>query len=219
MRRLPLAALLLLCACSTAPFRETELVPLDHLRPAEVLARFREGLPERFRVLNATVFDMAGRRVAALGVTEVDRVAGTFGVVAMNAMGVKLFELTGDGSQVAERFMLPGFIQQEGAAQAIGEDIRRVWLGVLPSAAAAVNRERTRIVFRETSGQGTMEYVFAGADGHLVEKRHRDDERTVWRVRYYEYRTNGGKVFPMGIVYSNERYGYRLEITVKEILE
>ncbi len=40
----------------------------------------------------------------------------------------------------------------------------------------------------------------------------------IWKVRYYEYRHEGGKEYPMGIVLDNFQHGYRLIVKVKEIL-
>lgn len=220
MKRLALAAMVLasVAGCSTVPFRAAEPVRMDNVEPASVLERFRESMPVRFRLMSSIVFEFSWNKVSALGITEVDRREGTFTAMAMNPLGVKLFELSGTAERVTAAFIMEAFPRRDDAGAAIGEDIRRIYFGLLPSPSAKADRERYRIVFRELSGPGMMEYVFAGADGLMVEKKYVEADETVWKASYYEYRRSGGKAFPMGIVFDNYRYGYRLVVKVKEIL-
>jgi hypothetical protein len=219
MRRTVLIAafLLAIAGCGAAPFRETELVGMEATDPAGVLDRFQASLPGRFRTMSSLVFEFARNKVSALGITEVDRGKGTFTAMAMNPLGVKLFEISGDREQIVSRYVIEPMAQRGNAADAIGEDIRRIYFGLVPSPDASVHQERRRLVFRERSGPGTIEYVFGGADGFIIEKRYTEDDRTVWRVRYYEYRRANGKAHPQGIVLDNARHGYRLIVKVKEI--
>ena len=217
-RFLPLLVWIFLAGCSAVPFQETAPVSMEGVDPAALLARFRDAVPERFRTMSSVVFEFAGKRVAALGVTEVDLAAGTFTSVAMNPMGVKLFELSGAPDGATSGFLIEAVAQgRKGAAQAIGDDIRRVYFGLLPGPGAKPERSRDRISFRTKAGAGTLVHVFAGADGFLVEKDLIEDGETVWKVRYYEYRMDRGKAYPRGIVLDNVRRGYRLIIRVKEI--
>lgn len=219
MKRIVLALLpLLLAGCAApVPFRETELVSMEAMDPAGVLDRFQASLPGRFRTMSSLVFEFSWNRVSALGITEVDREKGAFTALAMNPLGVKLFEISGDREQIVSRYIIGVMTQGGNAADAIGEDIRRIYFGLVPSPNASVHRGRRRLVFRERSGPGTIEYVFAGADGFIIEKRYTEEDRTVWRVRYYEYRRANGKAWPQGVVLDNARRGYRLIVKVKEI--
>lgn len=221
MRRLLPAMVLLavLGGCAPAPFRGTDLVPLEGRDPATLLEEFRRSVPGRFRVLSSIVFELSWNRLSALGVTEVNAEEGTFTALGMNPLGVKLFEIRGDRTEIDPRFVFEALRERGDAARAIGEDIRRIYLDLLPGPGASVHAGRTRIVFRERQGAGVVAYAFAGADGFLVEKAYLEDEKPVWRVRYYEYQRSGDKAYPMGIVLDNIRYGYRLTVRVKEILQ
>lgn len=219
MKALVLMIVLLAAAgCSAPPFPPAEQVPLGDGDPRAVVERFRASMPEQFQVLSSIVFEFSWNKVSALGVIAVDRSQDTFTAVAMNPMGLKLFELSGAGGQVTRHFVFEAFAARGDASAAIGEDIRRIYFGLIPSADARVKHRGTRIIFRERAGAGVMERVFGGAGGYLIEKRYTENGVLVWRVSYHAYTAAGGKVFPQGMVFEHRRYGYRLIVTVKEVL-
>ena len=169
MKRL-LAIIVLLAAagCARVPFEEPARVNMEGADPAVLVARFREEQPVRFRTMSSVVFEFGGRSVAALGVTEVDLAGGTFTAVALNPMGVKLFELAGAADGTISGFLIDAVAQgRAGAAQAIGEDIRRVYFDLLPAAGAASERRRDGVIFRAAHGSGSLVHVFAGEGGRL----------------------------------------------------
>lgn len=220
MRR-RLAALLLLpvlAGCGGIPFREPAPLRMEAVDPAEMIARSRSALPERFRTTSSIVLEVAGRSVSALGITEVDRPGGTFTAVALNPMGLKLFELTGAPDGTISGSVLEALSRRGNAAAAIGEDIRRIYFDLAPSPAARNWKRAHALVFRQPSGAGELEFVFAGEGPDLVEKNFYGDSGIVWQAAYYEYRDWNGKRMPRGIVYRSYLRGYRLIIKVKEVL-
>lgn len=217
-RLLALLLLLLIAGCSGIPFQEPASLRMESIDPAAVIVRLRSALPERFRATSSVVVEMAGRSVSALGITEVDRVAGTFTAVALNPMGLKLFELTGAPDGTISGSVLEAISQRGNAAAAIGEDIRRIYLDLVPSPVARSWKRARALVFRQPSGGGELEYVFAGEGPDLAEKNFYGDDGIVWQAAYYEYGDWNGKRMPHGIVYRSYRHGYRLIIRMKEIL-
>ena len=63
-----------------------------------------------------------------------------------------------------------------------------------------------------------MEYVFAGKDNLLVEKRFLKGRKKIWSVCYYEYFFDAGKVYPRGIIFNNYAYSYKLIVNLKDII-
>lgn len=220
MKRLTVLLLgaVLLAGCVSVPFRETPPVCMDAVDPQQLLAQYRETLPERFQLLNSVVFDYRWRAFTGIGLVEIDRPAQTFRIVCLNPLGVKLFELSGDAQRTEAHFVMPPLLEQGGDfAGTVGEDIRRIYFDVVPAVEASVERQRRALVFRQPAPGGSLEYVFAGRDGDLVEKRYRDaDNDLVWKVSYYEYRAENGKRSPQGVVLTNYRHGYRLTVRPKE---
>ncbi|WP_455382163.1 hypothetical protein, partial [Salinispira pacifica] len=172
-----------LVACSTVPFREIDPVAVAEANPQAVREAFAIALPERFLIVNTVTFEFKGRAFAAIGYTEVDASRQSFTVVGLHpAGGLKLFEVSGDSENAHCRFALEEFARWEKFPQAVAEDTRRMYLDRIPGPDARVSKEKYRILFREQAEDGEIEYVFAGADGVLVEKRYYEGVREVWSV-------------------------------------
>ena len=59
--------------CATVPFREAPAVSMETVDPLEVVAQFREHLPESFQLLNTVVFDYTWRKFLGVGYVGIDR--------------------------------------------------------------------------------------------------------------------------------------------------
>lgn len=217
MRSTALLICLLLggAACTSVPFQQTELVPFSEA-PARVVERFREAAPERFQLLSSVVFEYNWQAFSGLSSLEIDRSSAGFRVAGMTALGIKLFELSGGREGITTRYSVAAVSKYGDLADAVGSDIRRIYFDLVPAPHATVRRKRTKLIFRQPSGSGSLEYVFAGAAGDLIEKRYYEDAGIVWRAAYYEYADQKGKRFPRGIVFIHYDHGYRLTVRHKE---
>jgi len=212
---------LLLCTgCATRqPFRPVLLTPLAPRSAKDVYEAVRSSLPTRFTLLTSVVFEYRRRSMTALGFTQVDTDAGTFSVVAMSPMGVKLFELHGDDSSVEAVLVARELTQKADPIDMIGGDVHTVYFNLLPARSADCRKETNVVVFESEDEDGRVEYVLGGSPPVLVEKRLCDEHGAVWRVTYHEYVEEDGKLYPGGIVMRHCRYGYRLVIRLKQIVE
>lgn len=220
MLRLALLGLGILGAvgCSNVPFRETELVSLEGVDPQTVREGFALALPVGFRVVNTVTFEFRGRAFAAIGYTHVDAASETFTVVGLHpAAGVKLFEVSGDSETSDSSFALENFAVHGDIARAVGDDTRRMYFDRIPASDATVSTGRDRILFRQQTGDGELEFVFAGGDRALVEKNYYENGRKVWSISYYEYRWEDGKLYPDGIILRHHEHRYRLVVRLREI--
>ncbi len=207
----------LITGCVSVPFREAAEVPLDSSDPRTVVEGFREATPESFQLLSSIVFEYNWLTVAGIGVLDINAADGLYKVVCMNHLGVKLFEFEGNRNGLISQFAIEPLARQGNIAAAVGDDIKRIYFDLTPSADARITVRKHKMIFRQRSGRGALEYEFAGAGGGLARKTYREDERAVWRVSYYEYERKDGKLYPMGIILSNYRHGYRLIVRQKEI--
>jgi len=218
MRYLPgIICILLIAGCSSIPFEEVSFVSMSGLEPLEVVEKYERSLPEHFQVLNTILFKYGWNKFTALGYVDVNIRTKSFTVVSINPMGIKLFELSGNENGVDTHFMLKELGKQGDFASLIGEDMRRVYFDLIPSTKAEIKKKKDRFVFRQESANGVFVHIFAGAEGHLVEKDHYKNNTLHWRVSYYDYRREGGKIYPGGIIFNNYKYGYSLTVTLKEI--
>jgi hypothetical protein len=207
----------LLAGCSTVPFERPACVPLSSGQQGTIVERFQTALPESFQLLNSIVFEYNWRAFSGIGYLDIDRNNRVFKVVCLNPMGVKLFELSGDRNSVTNHYTIAAFSRYGDVTTAVGNDIRRIYFDLIPSPDARVWKRRYSVSFRQAHEEGTLEYVFAGTAGDLVEKNYYDDNGLAWQVLYREYREQAGKRYPQGIVFLHYNHGYRLTIRQKEL--
>lgn len=203
-------------SCTSVPFQQTELVPLASEDPGRVVERFRAATPGNFQLLSSVVFEYNWQSFSGLSSIEISRADAGFKVAGMTPLGVKLFELSGDRDGIATRYSVDALNKYGDLAAAVGNDIRRIYFDLFPDPQARILSKKKKLVFRQPSGRGSLEYVFAGAAGDLVEKKYSEDSRVVWRASYYEYADQDGKRVPRGIVFVHSGYGYRLTVRHKE---
>ena len=209
--------LVLVSSCSQAPFHSDPLVPLDAVHPAMAVKRFSAAIPETFQLLNSIIFNYHGRQFSGIGYIGVQQKGQAFTVVCMNQMGVKLFEISGKGDAISANFIIDEFKKKGNVAAAVGNDIRHIYFDLVPSPDAAMQKRRSEISFREPFGHGVMEFVFAGRMCALTRKIYYEGGSAVYRISYYEYQYDNGRLYPGGIVLENFKYGYSLIARLKEI--
>jgi hypothetical protein len=204
--------------CSSVPFEEGDLVSVDAMEPELIREGFASALPAKFRIVNTVTVEFRGQVFGGIGYTDVDTSERTFTVVGLHpAGGVKLFEVSGTSDDVECKFALEEFSRRGDVAKTIGDDTRRMYFDRVPDPSAKVSRGKYRILFRQPEADGELEYVFAGANGVLVEKRYYEKGKRVWSAFYYEYRREKGKLYPGGIVLKHHQYRYRLIVRLREV--
>jgi hypothetical protein len=208
----------LLAGCMAAvPFKHAAPAALGEASPQEVVLSFKEGVPGEFNLLSSIVFDYGFVAVSGIGYLDIDTSTGKYKVACLNHLGVKFFEFEGDRGGITSQYVIEPLARQGNITEAVGADIRRIYLDLIPSPEARAAGKGDRVLFRQRSGKGALEYEFGGEGANLVTKTYREDERAVWRVSYYEYQSKDGKRYPTAIVLRNFRYGYRLIVRQKEI--
>jgi hypothetical protein len=212
-----LLVVLVIAGCSSVPFQKISYVPLDGVDSLAIVDKYKSSLPQHLRLLNTLVYRYGWKKFSTIGYIDIDRRTKTFTAVSLTPMGFKLFELTGDENSVKTSFMLEEFGREGDFARVAGEDIRRIYFDLIPSADAQIIKERFRIIFRQRFQNGALIYVFAGKEGYLIEKKYYENSKLNWSVSYYEYQQKDGKIYPRGIILNNYKYGYNLVIKLKEI--
>jgi hypothetical protein len=197
--------------CAAEPFERPPLPVLVNPNPSAMRAEFAGRLAERF-ISDDTVIIQAPFQddMAVLGVLQVDRAAGTFELMGMNHMGLKLFHLGADAGDAAIRYALPPLMEQKDVLLSMAADTRRMYLDLAPAEGATVKIRETYVRFSQETPEGTLVYEFGGAPVVLLEKRMEGFLGTIWRVRYYDYAEAGSAVYPRGVVMDNDRFGYRI---------
>ncbi len=209
--------LLFLAGCSAIPFNKASCVSMENVDPESVKQQFALMVPMKFRIINTIVFEYKRQAISFIGYSDIDTIEKIFTVAGLNPVGIKLFELSGEKDKNELRFAIEDFTKKGNFAEAVGDDIRKIFFDRLPEKEAKIYKRKREIVFAQNKADSTIEYVFAGEDHLLVEKRCLVDNDVVWTVHYYEYINKNSKLHPSGIVLKNYKYDYRLILRLKEV--
>jgi hypothetical protein len=211
------ASLLLSSACASVPFADTELTPTLPRSAAELSgAPWNQGTGSLL-IRQSALFELKGMRVPIVGVMKLDLGRKSARLVGMNDMGVKLYDISVDASSSQALFVIPDLARYPGFAEAVAVSVRRIFLAPEPAPGDTLKRFPTSYQLSRTTGaRGTLRFTFGGAQAQLLEKSCRGPAES-WRVRYYQYQRQQGRLFPGGIVLDDNRAGYRLTLWVESV--
>ncbi len=211
MNRVWFVFLAILTGCTVEPFTRAPLPPLKNPNPQNIRTALAQTLPDKFTSDDTVIIQAPFRNdLAVLGVLRVNRPAGTFELVGLNQLGVKLFHLAGDSHGDTIRFAVPPLMTHKDLLLAVAEDIRRMFFNVVPDSAAETDIGPTSIEFTEKTPQGEIVYEVGGDPPILLDKRLVGFFGTIWHVGYFKYATSSNTLYPRGIVMDNSRYHYRI---------
>ena len=210
-------SLLLLTGCASIPFKTVPPTAPGTNSFETVRSAFARTQDPSYEALQSVVFQLFGRKMTGLGYFSVDAETSAFALSCMTPMGMKLFDIQGQGDAVEAVFALPQFGQKENLARAVGLDLKRTYFDNIPSGKAEVRRKKHRLVFVERQADGRTEYDFGGPEQFLLEKRVYAGRKMVCRIRYYEYEPQDEFFYPHGIVLENRKYHYQLILRLKSV--
>lgn len=217
-----LLALIVMNGCASAPFEPVKLISVRDLDPGAVLKTFKTDLPEKFEIVESAVVTYRGRELAsALGYTEVNEKEDSLALAGFTLSGMKLFEVKAAGTEVESSFSIPMLdkkVDLDTLAQAVAEDVRRIYMKRSPGPNAEIRKSKNSIIYREASGRGVLEFVFGGAGWALIEKNYREGRRKLWSVRYFDYSRKASKMYPNKVYFENHQRKYTVALRLKEIL-
>jgi hypothetical protein len=216
-RVIGIITILFLCACTRVAFESAPRVRLNEKNPERIRAHFANALPLQFQRVDTLTFQYGGRRMSAIGITDVDMEAESFKVVGLNPLGIKLFDLSGDMRTINSRFVAPAFSQHKNFAQSIAQDIRRIYFHRIPASSADVSVGKYQAVYQNKEGHERLTYIFSGEIPRLTSKQLCRNNNIQWRVQYFEYVKINNHIHPGKIYLKNHKYNYQLTIVLKEI--
>lgn len=206
--------------CAAEPFRSDPLPPLKDPNPRAMRDSFALTIPNRFDSDDTVIIQAPfGNDLEVLGVLRVDRPADTFELVGLNPLAVKIFDLHGDRSGSTIRFAVPPLMEHRDVLLSIAQDIRRMYFDLTPARIAAADIGRTEVRISEKTPEGRLVFKFGGDPPVLLEKRLDGLFGPIWRVRYFQYTSSRGTLYPRGIVMDNSRYHYRIIVKNRDRTE
>ena len=206
------AILFLLAGCAQEPFAREPLPDLNGPDPRLIRDTFALALPKHFISDDTVIIDAPfNHDFAFLGVLEVNRPAQEFEFVALNQVGLKLFQLGGNPRGVQVQYALGPLNDHKDILTAVGQDLWRMYFDLVPGEASEVDVGRRTVTFSQKSSGGSVEYQFGGDPAVLLQKGKGGFLfGWQWRVRYFQYRWQTGTLYPRGIVMDNSDFHYRI---------
>jgi len=209
---------LLLAGCATVPFEVEPKADFQGLEPTAVVEDFDAAVGRKFELLESVVFKFFGKEITGLGALAINPENTSYALTCMTPTGITVFGVRGTGDTVEALFVPPPMEKhRDHFAEAIGLDLRRIYLGWTPPPGAKVKHKKNRMVFTEKRDGETVEYTFSGPRKLLTEKRFSKGWKTRCIVRYFEYEEFDGRLYPMGIILHNKQFHYRMILRVKEV--
>ncbi len=210
--------MLFLAGCATVPFEVEPKADFRGLEPTAVVEDFDAVVGQKFELLESVVFKFFGKEITGLGALAINPANTSYSLTCMTPTGITVFGVRGTGDEVEALFVPPPMEKhREHFAEAIGQDLRRIYLDWTPPAEADVKPRKHRMIFTEKRDEETVEYTFSGPRKLLTEKRFSKGWKTRCTVRYFEYEEFDGRLYPTGIILHNRQFHYRMILRVKEV--
>ena len=200
-----------LVGCAPEPFVRPPLPPLKTLDAEAMRQSFLNSLPKHKVTFDETVIIVPPFHdpISALGELVIDRPADKFQLVGLDHFGVTLLQLSGDSHGTTIDYAVPELLEHKNVLLAIGEDIRRMFFDLVPLETANVEFKDNAAWYSEKTSEGTLVYELGGDPTVLVQKYLDGFWGPAWRVRYYQYVSSSGSLYPFGVVMDNNKYHYR----------
>jgi len=215
---LKLAMVLVCCAlvvgCANHPFERHQPQPLPELTAQQLVDSWWLVTGHRYLCRHSGLLEVFMRKVALEGVVKVDTTQQTARLVAMDTMGVKLFDLlvTKQGHQL--NYLLPLLEEHPQLPKMVAKSLRAIFLQPNPSVQQRLIRRERRSVLVADSGDS---FEFIGMPVRLNRKVVSSEQHS-WNVEYNQYLDQNGLWAPTGIVLTDDS-GFRLTLWIQEIRE
>ena len=214
---------LLLSSCSTLiPKHDLiQLNNMDHASAVIEINQYNNLLIQKAHIISTTIFNFKGRKMTALGVTEIDEKNKTYKVAALNPMGVTLFQIEVVNNKIVSSYIIPQFGKDNAdkAAKMISKDIAYIYFNRKVSVENnPVKLDKYKITIKtKITNDSYYKYIFSGKPLKLATKSKYEHNKKIWSVNYYNYQKTGNGEMPVKIIFQNHRYGYMLETETKKI--
>jgi hypothetical protein len=220
-RALPSILVLIASGCAHAPFKEVVFEPLSAADRSDHVEAFQKEMPAAFEIMESAVFNYRGKEMAALSYTKINENNDMLAIASFTPSGVELAQLKFENEKLNYHFNLPKMDKQFDEAilaEIMASDIRHIYFDRVPPARAQVIVNKKSISYAQIDQENKMEWVFAGPDTKLYQKKYFHKGKLLWNVRYFSYQTQDSLSYPSEIYYENNDKKYTLSLRLKEVL-
>lgn len=211
---LGLLPMLSACALVTSPLQLPDKCQAE-FTPAQLVAKEWLLQPQVWRLRQSVLLEIGRKKIPMEGFLRLDLNLQEARLLAMNEMGVVMFDLqvTADSQQLHRA--VPQLQQVKGLAEGVAQSLRQIFLTPRPEETDLLeNRGNSQRLWHSLSG-GSLGFIF-DCQGDLRETR-QVSERGDWRVSYDQYRNFGTFRLPEQIVMNDYRHNVKLSLWLREV--
>ncbi|NLC71442.1 MAG: DUF3261 domain-containing protein [Desulfuromonadaceae bacterium] len=220
MRRLAvgLLSVILLGGCSSLDIRPSDSSPAPPgLAVYELKDNFCQGASGLLRFRQTARFTFRGRNASMFGMMELDPGSRRARLVAVNELGIKLFDLEVAEEEVIEHFVIPELSRFPRFGEAVATSLLRIFLAPCPMPGKdRVTFTGGRYLVSGKRGEGTVHFLFGESHAAMIEKS-MTGRRENWRVIYRDHRRFQNRFIPYDMVLIDKAAAYRLELKITDV--
>jgi len=218
MKRYALIALLLavvLTACGRPTLPPHSGAVSEGLSPLQLVTQHWLSGTQRYLCRQSGVLKLSWREIPLQGVLRIDCAAHEARLVAMDSMGVKLFDVTVTGEDMSLNYLLPLLEEHPQLPKVVAQSVRRIFLTPQPQAGDRLLPRCDGQPYRLVSdAQSGAEFTFGGDPIRLQTIRVATDDEN-WQVDYFNDSDSGMLRTPTMIVLDDKNY--RLTLWMEEV--
>jgi hypothetical protein len=202
------------CAPSTPPLYLQEDCRAE-LTSAQLLDRHWLLKPGIWRLRQSALLEIGHKKIPLEGFLRLDLNKRQARLLAMNELGVVLFDLQVTAEDEELQRAIPQLMQMKGLARGVAQSLRQIYLVPQPQRIDRLEHAgNSQRLSRRVDG-GELGFVF-DCFGDLRESRLRTEDDD-WRVVYDQYRLFEGARLPEQVVMNDYQHNIKLSLWVREV--
>lgn len=212
---LALGVLIFLAGCAATPRWAATEPCTEELSGATLVAEHWLQQSDIWRLRQSALLEIRGRKIPLEGFMLLDLRRQEIRLVAMNEMGIVLFELLVTPTREQLLRAVPQLQQQGGLAAGIAESLRRIYLVPRPQTGDYQQQRSTDLRLWRVIADQEINFIFDCA-GQLRQTLNRSPS-SHWQVLYQNYRGVDGRLLPEKIEMNDFQQGVSLILWQREV--
>jgi len=208
-------ALLSGCAAKI-PFAVHAPVSTRPLGIDKIISRHWTLRPKIYTMTHQAVFELGGKKIPLTGVMKLNAFDRSARLAAMNAVGVKAFDISVRGEDAEAHYLMPQLAGTKGFADAVGKSLAAIFLKPDPSLKDDLTITDFRYEIAGNRPEGRTVFSFGGEPPVLIEKKVKGPKEKLV-VKYFEYKSIAGEWIPRGIIFDDCLAGFRLTLWLSDV--
>ncbi len=204
------------CAPTTPPLLLAQNCQAEFTRQ-ELLAKHWLLSPKVLRVRQSALLEIGRKKIPMEGFLRLDLELNEARLLAMNDMGVVLFDLQVTSEDEQLHNVLPQLSKVKGLSEGVAQSLRQIFLQPRPSTDDRLDQGQHTQRLLRPSADGSVGFLF-DCGGNLRETRLKKNSED-WRVIYQRYQSFGSLRVPEEIVLNDYRHKVKLSLWLREVKE